>query len=210
MWSKRLSGSCCICQALAREAVRLLCDIVRCASHFPISLSLSASPVQLIAIIMPNIGDYGSLDGGTSPTDSITGTIARKKTLTEIPEERSLRFEGSMVTSVFSGHGVGAGAGSLEQQKLSSYSRRQLFVLACVCYGNFWVAACVSLQAPFFPHEAEQKGASSTIYGLIFGVYELMIITMSPLFGKMVAKMSPNILVQMGLLVCGSATVTFG
>lgn len=90
------------------------------------------------------------------------------------------------------------------------YTRRQLFMLMCTAYGNFWVAACVSLQAPFFPNEAEQKGASPTIYGLIFGVYELMIITMSPLFGKMVSKMSPNILVQMGLLVCGSATVAFG
>ena len=87
---------------------------------------------------------------------------------------------------------------------------RPTLVLACVLYGNFWVAACVSLQAPFFPKEAEAKGASSTVYGLIFGVYELMIITTSPLFGKMVARVSPSILVQMGLLLCGSSTIAFG
>lgn len=159
---------------------------------------------------MTQVGDYGSLDGEVTAESIHSQMKAKKRTLTEIPEDRSLRFDTSMATSVFSGRGLGAGAGSLEQKKLSHYTRRQLFALACVAYGNFWVAACVSLQAPFFPREADQKGASSTIYGLIFGVYEFMIITTSPLFGKMVAKMSPNILVQMGLLVCGSATIAFG
>lgn len=163
---------------------------------------------------MPHIGDYGSLDNSSDslPPEDSSSHVPRikKRTLTEIPEEKSLHFEASMATSVFSGRGLGAGAGSLEQKRLSTFTKRQLFALACIAYGNFWVAACVSLQAPFFPHEAEQKGASATIYGLIFGVYELMIITTSPLFGKMVAKMPPNILVQMGLLVCGSATIAFG
>lgn len=139
---------------------------------------------------------------------SVTGFKSKKPSLSQIPEDRSLRFETSIGGSVFSGRGLGTGGGgTLERKKMT---RTQLVVLSCIAYGNFWVAACVSLQAPFFPMEAEMKGASSTIYGLIFGVYELMIITMSPVFGKMVAKMSPNILVQMGLLVCGSATIAFG
>ncbi len=36
--------------------------------------------------------------------------------------------------------------------------RRQLLVLITLAYGNFWTATCVSLQAPFFPREAELKG----------------------------------------------------
>lgn len=35
-------------------------------------------------------------------------------------------------------------------------------VLWALVYGNFWIAACVSLQAPFFPKEAEMKGKSES------------------------------------------------
>ena len=90
----------------------------------------------------------------------------------------------------------------------STFTSRQRRLLALMAYGNFWVAACVSLQAPFFPNEAEKKGASSTIYGLVFGVYELMIIMFSPVFGRFVS--SANFLVQAGLAVCGLSTVLFG
>ena len=43
------------------------------------------------------------------------------------------------------------------------FQRKQLFILILLAYGNFWVAACVSLQAPFFPKEAESKGMSTHI-----------------------------------------------
>lgn len=46
---------------------------------------------------------------------------------------------------------LGARRPATEQPSLWSYTRRQLLTLAAVAYGNFWVAACVSLQAPFFP-----------------------------------------------------------
>lgn len=42
--------------------------------------------------------------------------------------------------------------------KQPRFQRRQLFTLITLAYGNFWIAACVSLQAPFFPKEAESKG----------------------------------------------------
>ncbi|KAI1305388.1 MFS-type transporter SLC18B1 [Halotydeus destructor] len=96
------------------------------------------------------------------------------------------------------------------QPSLSSYTRRQLVVLASVAYGNFWLAACVSLQAPFFPQEAEQKGASSTVYGLVFGIYELVIFFMSPMFGKLISVVHANVLVQSGLLLAAVSTILFG
>lgn len=138
--------------------------------------------------------------------------LPKKRSLSLIPEDKSCRFEASQVLSVFSGRGVGAGGASVEKASGPSlpYTRRQLIILTCVMYGNFWVAACVSLQAPFFPMEAESKGASSTVYGLIFGVYELLIITMSPVFGKLITKIPPNYLVQAGLLLCGLSTIIFG
>ncbi|CAG2183415.1 unnamed protein product, partial [Oppiella nova] len=90
------------------------------------------------------------------------------------------------------------------------FRRKQLFILILLAYGNFWVAACVSLQAPFFPKEAESKGATPTQYGLVFGIYELMIAITSPLFGKMIASVSPVLLCEIGLFVSGFSTVLFG
>lgn len=40
---------------------------------------------------------------------------------------------------------------------------RQIATIFALIYGNFWVAACVSLQAPFYPKEAEAKGKKQTI-----------------------------------------------
>ncbi|ODM87702.1 MFS-type transporter SLC18B1 [Orchesella cincta] len=41
-----------------------------------------------------------------------------------------------------------------------------------------------SLQAPFYPQEAEKKGATPTEYGLVFGVFELTMFLVSPFYGK--------------------------
>lgn len=77
---------------------------------------------------------------------------------------------------------------ALEEIRKVPISKRQILCLIALAYGNFCVAACVSLQAPFFPAECDNKGVSSQVYGLIFGIYELVILTASPIFGKMVIK----------------------
>lgn len=109
---------------------------------------------------------------------------------------------------------------SIDQQQASfhesirvnrrKYTTRQLFVIFSYIYGNFFLAACVSLQAPFFPREAEEKGATATEYGFVFGVYEIAIIVISPIVGKLVGKMSSQLLIQFGLVTTGVATILFG
>lgn len=90
------------------------------------------------------------------------------------------------------------------------FSTRQLLILFSYMYGNFFLAACVSLQAPFFPREAEKKGANPTEYGFVFGVYEIAIMLVSPIVGKLVASCAPSILIRVGLLTTGLATIGFG
>ncbi|XP_053205564.1 MFS-type transporter SLC18B1-like [Panonychus citri] len=93
----------------------------------------------------------------------------------------------------------------------STFSRRDqiLFIFALV-YANFAEAACYSLQAPFFPKVAEQKGASPAVYGFIFGILEVTILLTSPIFGKLVAYISCNILMQFGLALSGLTIILFG
>ncbi|RUS77206.1 hypothetical protein EGW08_015033, partial [Elysia chlorotica] len=75
-------------------------------------------------------------------------------------------------------------------------------VLVCSCK--------MALPAPFFPREAENKGASSTFIGLIFSVFELVVTTASPLFGRYMTHFGTNWLFISGLFLSGSATVSFG
>lgn len=96
------------------------------------------------------------------------------------------------------------------KENRKQYSTRQLLLIFTYIYGNFFLAACVSLQAPFFPKEAEDKGASPSEYGLVFGIYELAIIFISPVVGKLVGRTAPKIWIQLGLLLTGSMTVCFG
>ena len=42
----------------------------------------------------------------------------------------------------------------------------------------FW-----TIQAPFYPQEAEKKGCVPSEYGLVFGVFELTVFIVSPIIG---------------------------
>uniref|UniRef100_T1KJ11 Major facilitator superfamily (MFS) profile domain-containing protein n=3 Tax=Tetranychus urticae TaxID=32264 RepID=T1KJ11_TETUR len=98
----------------------------------------------------------------------------------------------------------------IEEIKKVPITKRQILCLIALAYGNFCVAACVSLQAPFFPAECDIKGVSSLVYGLIFGIYELVILVASPIFGKMFAYVTPNFFLEAGLFLAGGTTVLFG
>ena len=43
-----------------------------------------------------------------------------------------------------------------------NFDRRQWMIFIVFSISNFCQAICVSLQAPFYPHEAEKKGATAT------------------------------------------------
>lgn len=49
-------------------------------------------------------------------------------------------------------------------------------------------SAYYSLFAPFFPAESIKKGLSQTQVGIIFGVYQFVLLVLSPVFGKYVNK----------------------
>lgn len=75
---------------------------------------------------------------------------------------------------------------------------------------DFCNAICVSLQAPFFPSEAEQKGASATEYGLVFGVFELVVFIISPIYGQYINRIGPKVLFNGGIFTTGTAAIFFG
>lgn len=77
---------------------------------------------------------------------------------------------------------------SKEPKVYKGYTKKQIFLLLTLMYTNFWEASCYSLQAPFLPQIAQEKGVSSMIYGLIFGILEFVILFTSPIFGMLVTS----------------------
>ncbi|XP_022254884.1 MFS-type transporter SLC18B1-like, partial [Limulus polyphemus] len=95
-------------------------------------------------------------------------------------------------------------------KKTNAFSRRQISVLCSLAIGNLLVGACYSLLAPFFPQEAEKKGASSTEYGMVFSVYELVGFIFAPVYGRLLPILKAKFLTYCGLFVCGSCCILFG
>ena len=81
----------------------------------------------------------------------------------------------------------------------SSFNRRQQLTLFVFAIANFCSAICVSLQAPFYPHEAEKKGATASQYGFVFGIFELTVFIVSPIVGKNLSKLGAKRYASMNL-----------
>jgi len=75
---------------------------------------------------------------------------------------------------------------------------------------HFCSGMCVSLQAPFYPAEAASKGADAFSYGLVFGVFELVVFLVSPVVGKAVPIFGPSKCFSTGVFVTGLMCSAFG
>ena len=61
----------------------------------------------------------------------------------------------------------------------------------------------ISLQPPFFPSEAEKKGATPAQYGFMFGITNLTIFILSPIFGKYGSRIGPKLCFNIGAVLQG-------
>jgi hypothetical protein len=65
-------------------------------------------------------------------------------------------------------------------------SRTQFVTVSLIFVNIFLGSAYYSLFEPFMPGEAIKKGISQTQVGIIFGVYQFVMLVLSPIFGKYV------------------------
>ncbi len=66
-------------------------------------------------------------------------------------------------------------------------TKDQLTSSIILCLSFFFNWAYYSLFAPFFPAAAISKGMNTTEIGIIFGVFQLVLLVFSPIFGKYVS-----------------------
>uniref|UniRef100_T1KJ05 Major facilitator superfamily (MFS) profile domain-containing protein n=1 Tax=Tetranychus urticae TaxID=32264 RepID=T1KJ05_TETUR len=98
----------------------------------------------------------------------------------------------------------------LPSKHIEPMNRKQICCLIILAYSYFCIAASGSLQAPFFPGQCDIKGVSPLTYGLIFGVFELIVTSMPSIFRKMFAYVTPHTALRFGLFLTGTTTILFG
>lgn len=93
---------------------------------------------------------------------------------------------------------------------LCGYTIRQIRTFFSLGIINFGVAACFCLQAPFYPREAESKGASATQYGLVLGIFQLVVFLVCPPYGKRVHRVGHKNMIITGTVITGVSIILFG
>ena len=74
-----------------------------------------------------------------------------------------------------------------------------------ICWGFI-----ASIQAPFLPIEARQKGATASQFGPIFGIVHLAMFLVSPMMGRAVTKLGLGMVFRLGLVMTAVAGLLFG
>ena len=71
--------------------------------------------------------------------------------------------------------------------KKFNLTKKQFITITLLSTFYLLASSYYSLLAPFLPSEALKKNVSQTKVGIIFGIFELVIILLSPIFGKYVS-----------------------
>uniref|UniRef100_A0A673U8Z9 Solute carrier family 18 member B1 n=1 Tax=Suricata suricatta TaxID=37032 RepID=A0A673U8Z9_SURSU len=119
-----------------------------------------------------------------------------------------MNSQGDMLRTLLSPCGGGPPGATRETSR--QLSREQLFVLISAASINLGSMMCYSILGPFFPKEAEKKGVSNTVTGMIFGCYALFDLLASLVFGKYLVHIGAKFMFVAGMFVSGGVTVLFG
>ncbi|NWI67393.1 S18B1 protein, partial [Todus mexicanus] len=89
-------------------------------------------------------------------------------------------------------------------------TREQVYTMAASACINFSSMICYSILGPFFPSEAEKKGASDTVVGMIFGCFALVNFLTSLILGNYLPHIGAKFMFVSGMFVSGCVTILFG
>ncbi|XP_061899167.1 MFS-type transporter SLC18B1 [Entelurus aequoreus] len=89
-------------------------------------------------------------------------------------------------------------------------TRQQTLTLISMASVNFSSMICYSILGPFFPIEAEKKGASQTVVGIIFGCYAVSNLIGSLVLGRYIVQIGAKMMLILGLFLSSGCTILFG
>ncbi|XP_078398531.1 MFS-type transporter SLC18B1 isoform X1 [Cetorhinus maximus] len=94
--------------------------------------------------------------------------------------------------------------------KSQKWTRNEILTLVSAASLNLSSMICYSILTPFFPKEAEEKGASPSFVGMIFGCFALTNLLFSLVLGKHIVQIGAKFMFLTGLFVSGCCTILFG
>ena len=93
---------------------------------------------------------------------------------------------------------------------MGSFTKRQLKIFATISIVNICKAFCFALKAPFYPAVAESKGVVASEYGLVFGIFQLVIFIVSPFYGHYITTIGSKFMMVAGVFTTGCTCILFG
>ncbi|CAL4105577.1 unnamed protein product, partial [Meganyctiphanes norvegica] len=91
-----------------------------------------------------------------------------------------------------------------------NFSNRQWLIFLVLAVGNFCYTSCLALYGPLYPPLAEEKGASPSCYGLIFGIYNFAVIFVSLPLGKYLPYIGPKRMFVSCVIILALTNSAFG
>ncbi|KAI1305249.1 MFS-type transporter SLC18B1 [Halotydeus destructor] len=101
-----------------------------------------------------------------------------------------------------------SGMASLQFEKVVHKNRKLKLIMLAMMNGCLTMA--FSIMAPFFPREAERKGLSPSVAGIIFAAQPFFIAVASPWVGVLLPKYGSRMLIVPFMGVAGVCIITFG
>ncbi|XP_072106018.1 MFS-type transporter SLC18B1-like isoform X3 [Mobula birostris] len=96
------------------------------------------------------------------------------------------------------------------REESTKWTKSQIFTLVSTASINFSSMVCYSILGPFFPKEAEIKGVSASIVGMIFGCFSLFNLIFSLIMGKYIVQIGAKFMFVTGMFISGCCTILFG
>uniref|UniRef100_A0A0R3S4C1 MFS domain-containing protein n=1 Tax=Elaeophora elaphi TaxID=1147741 RepID=A0A0R3S4C1_9BILA len=94
--------------------------------------------------------------------------------------------------------------------KLLSLTTREWMTICMLSVANLGSTSAYSCIAPFYSAEAKLKGLRSFETGVVFGVFELIMFFVAPLFGKYMVLIGSKKMFVFGIGVTGITVILFG
>ncbi|KAJ4447889.1 hypothetical protein ANN_09898, partial [Periplaneta americana] len=82
--------------------------------------------------------------------------------------------------------------------------------MACMILCDFLTGNEILVKFLNFKFQAERKGATATEYGLVFGIFELVVFIISPIYGQHLNRIGPKFLFNGGIFTTGACAILFG
>lgn len=136
------------------------------------------------------------------------------KRSTSIPPPPRAFCRQQSIASVASSHNITGPDGNSTNNKANSSklikSKKDLLVIISMAMILFFGLCAFSVIAPFFTLEGKKKGVSTSVTGLIFAVYPLVVFILSPFIGKYLPVIGPKFCLIAGVFLEAGSQVLFG